>query len=195
MLQPAPPCIGHGRNTDTCRCGLFCELAGTAAAVKGEQNVESCPLAAYRCFSPEIPLDGTQKQIMFPLVDQTHSPQMLRKVPPLHEIMQRYLIQPGSGMLQVQLAFQAVVVRHKRLGQHHIMNTQRRGQRLGETAHIDHRTVFQESLQRGNRPSMIAELTVIIILYNIAAVSPCPLQQRHPLRYWHHHPPGELVGR
>ncbi|MNY58043.1 hypothetical protein D3C86_1943340 [compost metagenome] len=113
---------------------------------------------------------------MFSLVEHPHPPQMPGEIPSLHKIMQRNLIQPGSGMLQIQLPRQSVIYRQQLLRQHHVMNTKSGSHRLREAAHVDDRTALQQSLQSGNRPPVVAEFAVIIIFNNIAVCSPGPVQ-------------------
>ena len=129
---------------------------------------------------------------MFSLVQGSHAVQVSLIISLGYKLIENVLVNPGHrGKIETG---SFPVCLQQMLRQHHESHTDSRGYGLGKCSHVNHTAAPVHSLQRGNRLSLVSELAVIIILYQIpvcTAVSPG--QQLLPPLHRHDNPCGILM--
>ena len=107
------------------------------------------------------------------------------------KLAQGFLLKSRHSACRVHRA----VTRHKLVGQHHKTQAQTRRKRPRKRVHIDDLTAAVHRAQGGRVSAAEAELTVVIILKDIAAGLSCPAQKRLALTGLHLLAGRKLMGR
>jgi hypothetical protein len=116
-------------------------------------------------------------------VEPAHAPQMAAELPTADEIGQRQLVVAWTAAQQ--LAERRSGGRQKLAWQHDKPQAQGRKQGLAEGADIEHRSMFEEALDRSNRAACVAEFTVVIVFDDPGTVVLRGFQQAQAARGAH----------
>ena len=133
------------------------------------------------------PNDPVAKAFIAP----AQSVDVLFKVAPAQKPCQGVLLEAGDrGAVEPQLLLEFL---HQRPGQHHVADSDGGRQALGEGVHVDDPAAVIQGLEGRHRVGVEAELTVVIVLDDVAVSFLRPAQQFQPPPHRRHQSQGEVV--